>query len=503
VKSRIERFGLALVLAVGAAARLLPLSLSAEHYGDAPVRIELAERWALSPHFWHGSLEAYQFGPLHLSLLGWALKLWPDRDLSPKVLTLFFGLAGLWLLYRLARRSVGPAAALCAGLGLALSPLHIQASTSAASEAIFLALLLGSLELIFARGPLWAAALCIGAAGLVRYDGWLYFGLLLLLLLLEVRRGRRSLGGLVLFALVGALPIVGWLFLNQTWAHDALAPLHYIDRDHLALATMGVRWFGPVWYRLYCLFYWPAALLVLCTPLLGLFALGGAFRVLWARLPGWELAAIGWLPAAYLTARGAILADFRPMARFALVSAALSLPFAWGLFESIRARLGPASSRALFAAAALLLFATPLALYAASNSSDPTLAEWARPLSPVSSVPSGIAQAARYLKDHAGPGDVVLLDGVWDYLDIPLAFAAGLPDHQWIRLSWSDDFEARLSRSTPTYAVLLYQGNLRSAPGAIGATEDQDRFSFRGNNFCKVERYIYATVYRRCPASGL
>ena len=493
-----DRFGLALVLAVGAVARALPFALSVEHYGDAPVRVELAERWALSPHLWHGSLEAYQFGPVHLSLLGWALKFWPDRDWSPKALTLLFGLAGLWLLYRLARRVAGPEAALCAGLGLALSPLHIQASTSAASEAVFLALLLASLELIFAQGPLWASALFIGAAGLTRYDGWLYFGLLILLLALEVRRKRRSLGGLLLFGLIGALPIAGWLWLNHTWAHDALAPIHYIDRDHLALAASGVRWFGPFIYRLYCLIYWPLALLALCTPLLGLLALFGAARTLWARLPGWELVAIGWLPAAYLTARGVGLADFRPMARFAMVSAALSLPFAWGMFTSIRARLAPRAARALIAATALVLVATPISLSAASRSSVPAVAEWARPLSPVSSVPDGIEQAARYLRGHAGRADVVLLDSVWDYLDLPLAFSAGLPDHQWIRLRWTDDFAQRLLRNTPTYAVLLYQGDLRNAPGAVDATEDQDRFSFRGLRFCKVERYLYATVYQRC-----
>lgn len=495
------RWGLALVLAVGALARAFPLAAAVEHYGDAPVRIELAERWALSPHLWHGSLEAYQFGPLHLSLLGWALHLWPDRDWSPKVLTVVFGLAGLWLLFRLARRAAGPEAAVVAGLGLALSPLHIQASTSAASEAVFLALLLAALELVFADGPLSLAALFLGAAGLVRYDGWLYFGLLLCLLALEMRRGRRSLREVLLFAAMGAAPIASWLLLNRTWAHDALAPIHYIDKDHLALARMGVQWFGPVVYRLYCLVYWPVALLALCTPLLALFALFGAARTLWARLPGWELAALAWIPAAYFTARGAILADFRPMARFAMVSAALSLPFAWSALELVRARFGVATSRALALATAATMIATPAALYAASRSSDPAIAEWARPLSPVSSVPEGIAQAARYLRANAKPDDIVLLDGVWDYLDIPLAFLAGLPDHSWIRLSWTDDFEERLTRHTPTLAVVLYQGNLRSAPGAVSATEDQDRFSFRGLEFCKLERYVYVTVYRRCELS--
>src|SRR5205814_3735837 len=122
--------------------------LGVEHYGDAPVRIELAERWLAAPHLWHGFAEAFQFGPLHLSLIASSLALWPARHWSPKLFSLACGLVSVVVLYRLARRFVAKEAAFAAALILAFSPLHIQASTTAASEAPFCALLLGCLLLL-------------------------------------------------------------------------------------------------------------------------------------------------------------------------------------------------------------------------------------------------------------------------------------------------------------------------------------------------------------------
>jgi hypothetical protein len=84
----------------------------------------------------------------------------------------------------------------------------------------------------------------------------------------------------------------------------------------------------------------------------------------------------------------------------------------------------------------------------------------------------------------------VLLDHSAWYLDIPLAFASGLPDEQLIRASWQEDFEDRLRRHTPTLAVLL-------APGYLGDLA-ADRFDFRTLRFCLAQRFTYATVYRSC-----
>src|SRR5206468_3189745 len=86
-----------------------------EHYGDAPVRIELAERWAQDPHLWRGYLEAWQYGPLHLTLIGALVRLLGDRVVAARLLSLAGGLLGVWPLYRIAapeRRRAGALVAL-------------------------------------------------------------------------------------------------------------------------------------------------------------------------------------------------------------------------------------------------------------------------------------------------------------------------------------------------------------------------------------------------------
>src|SRR5229473_2376099 len=433
-------------LAVAAAARLPALLLGMEHYGDGPVRVEIAERWARAPHLWRGFSEAYQFGPLHLTLLGGTLELWPDRLWAPRVLSLLCGLAAVWLLFRIAARLLGPQAAFVAALGLSLSPLHIQASTTSASEAPFLALLLGAIDLLLG-GRLAASALLLAAAGMVRYDGWLYLPLLAGWLLLR----RVPLSRVALFCALAALPVPLWLWQNARFGGDWLAPIHYIDQDHRALAAMAVGWFGQLRWRAYCLAYWPLSLLLLCSPVLGL------------------------------------------LSRFVLVAATLSLPFAWSVLAGLPARLRIATA----ALAGLFLLATPAGLVLASYGRNGGLAEWARPLSPISTVPPGIAQASRWLRANARPDDALLLDSAWHYLDIPLAFASGLPDERIARLRWPD-FEERLARRPPTLALLLYQGKLRWEKGAEGATEDADAFAFRDLRFCLAQRFVYATIYRRC-----
>src|ERR1700694_586666 len=110
-----------IAVGVAAAARLLPLLIEYEHYGDPRVRIEIAERWAQAPHLWRGFLETYQYGPLHLTLVGAFIRAFRDRVLAARLLSFACGLACVFLLYLLAERERGPEAAWWAALGLALS----------------------------------------------------------------------------------------------------------------------------------------------------------------------------------------------------------------------------------------------------------------------------------------------------------------------------------------------------------------------------------------------
>ena len=465
------------MLAVATLARAAPAVFGYEHFGDAPVRIEIAERWAQNPHLWHGLAETYQFGPLHLTLIGGLVRLLGDRLVAARLLSFACGLAGVWLLYRIAERERGPQAAFWAGLGLALSPLHIQASVTGGSEAVFLALLLGAVLTVL-RGEVLVPAVLLGAAGLVRYDGWMYVPLLGGLLLWRQRNPLRAFA----FCAVAAAPALFWMWVNARWAGHPLAPIRYIDREHAQLARAAMESAGPLWTRLEALFYWPVVICVVVTPVLGFFALWGSARTLRRREPGWDLVALAWIPALYFTFRSAVLADFHPMARFTIVAAALSLVFA---HDALKLLARPARAVALVVAVA-----TPLVLAALCWNRSGRLAEWARPVAPIGTLPPGIPEAARWMRSNAGARDVVLVDeAVW-YLDIPLVFASGLPEEKLLRARWPDDFERRFPHNPPTLAVLVASGRL--------ADYHQERFEFRGLPFCAAERYPYATVYRAC-----
>jgi hypothetical protein len=191
--------------------------------------------------------------------------------------------------------------------------------------------------------------------------------------------------------------------------------------------------------------------------------------------------------------RGAVFLDFRPLTRFALLGSVLAAPFAWGALAAMPARL----RRPVLVLGCAALVGTPLSLALASYGRNGGLAEWARPISPVSSVPPGIRQAIRYLRTTATERDVVLVDSAWHYLDIPIAFELDLPETRLVRYRWPDP-AGRVARTPPTLAIVLYQGSLRADPLARDASEESDRFGFAGLEFCKLERFVYATVYRRC-----
>jgi len=407
------------------------------------------------------------------------VRLLGERVVAARLLSLACGLAGVWLLYRVAERERGRDAAFWAALGLALSPIHIQASATGASETVFLALLLAAL-LSLLRGNTVLPAVLLGAAGLVRYDGWLYVPLLGGLLLWR----RRDWVRCAAFCVLAAAPALLWLALNAHWTGDPLAPLRHIDRDHAGLARGAMAASGPFWMRVHALFYWPLAVAVVATPALGLLALWGSVRALRRREAGWELVLIGWIPAVYFTFRSAVLADFLPMARFTLVAAALSLPFAGDVLALL--------ARPARAFAAAVAAATPIALAALCWNRTGAWAEWARPMAPMGSLPPGIGEAARWLRANAGDGDLVLVDDAPSYMDIPLAFASGLPETKLLRARWTDDFERRFPSHEPTLAVLVEHGR-------VGDFRRQ-RFEFRGLTFCAAQQYTYASVYRRCAS---
>ncbi len=485
--------GLLICVAVAITVRAAAFRFSLNHYGDSPIRVELAERWAAHPHLLEAWSDVYQFGPLHIYALGAALTIWPDRDLATRGLSLVFGVLGVAALYLLVRRREGDTAATVAATALALHGLHIQASVSAASEAVFLAFLLFAIDRLFAASDAKAPATCalhaatagllLSAAEATRYDGLLYALVCCLMAAAWWRRGKLALAPLSLFVVCAAAFPLYWIGRGT-----AAMALDEINKAHASLASGTIASIGRPLYAAFCVFYWPALFALSVAPLLAIFSLIGIGDALGKR-ERLELALLAWAPAIYMTMRGAVLQDFRPLARFTMVASALSLAYAWRGFQ----RLTPRWRHAAIGIAFGLALLVPTTLAIVSFDRNGAVAEWARPLSPLSTVPPGIAQAAQWIRDHHDDHDVLLVDGVWDYLDIPLAFYAGIPEERLVRRAWTN-FEMRLRQNPPTLVAAIYQGELRDK--TPGVHIDEEVAIVRGQRYRAVAHFVYATIYR-------
>ena len=106
----------------------------------------MAERWMAHPHlitaFGDG---AGQYGPLHLYLVGLATTVFVDREMAGRLLSLLCGVLTVVPLYKLGRRSPDGRPASLRALALAVWGLHVQFSTTAASESVALLLMLSAL----------------------------------------------------------------------------------------------------------------------------------------------------------------------------------------------------------------------------------------------------------------------------------------------------------------------------------------------------------------------
>src|SRR4029078_7924222 len=93
-----------------------------------------------------------QFGPLHTTLMRPFIAVDPDAARSSRYLSLLAGIGVLFPFLALARRLAGDRAPL-ALFALAVSPLHLQASTTAAREALYLPLCVVALSPVLAALP--------------------------------------------------------------------------------------------------------------------------------------------------------------------------------------------------------------------------------------------------------------------------------------------------------------------------------------------------------------
>ncbi|MHB8877661.1 MAG: ArnT family glycosyltransferase [Myxococcaceae bacterium] len=468
----------ALLLGVALLPRLLLLAVNENLYGDAVIRTELAERWWARPH-WIASFDdgAFQFGPLHLYLMAFAVKLVPAREHAGRVLSLVFGVLTVWPLHALTRRLFGWQAAVWACLAFAAWGIHLQLSTTAASEALGLFLVMWMLAL-FAQGleenrfaPIAYAAAVLNLACATRYDAWLMIPLFCGLLLLGDKDRIAAVTRAVFFGFL-CLPFpLAWMQGNELDKGSALYPVHFIDQFHVAWFQEGVALWGDIPYRLQNLFFWPGVALFTLTPLVALFGAAGMVRSWRERRDLRWLLWVAWLPAAYFTFRSTVLGSFVPLGRFAVNQVALLLPFVAFGFTWMLGRANPALRKAVAGLAVACAVAFPMWLGLFTFHAEGSLQETLRPVSPTSTNPEAVMKVARYLADEAAAkGGAAIIDTDPNYRDLQIAFFSGLPEPRMARHRW-EIFPVRLADADPHFLVRIEGGTLAQRPDfEIGST---------------------------------
>ncbi len=499
--SRLIFWGL---LAVALLPRLLLLPFNENLYGDAVVRTELAERWLREPHLITSYGDgAFQFGPLHLYVVGFVLKVVPDRQLAGRLVSLLFGVLSVVPLYALTRRLFGWRAGVVAGLAFSVWGLHLQLSTTAASEALSLFLMLWVFALVAEGldenrlGPIFGAAGVLNLACATRYDAWLFMPLLAVGLLLwgkdRVAAVTRAMG----FGLL-CLPFpLLWMQGNELAHGDPFYPIRAVEHFHVEWARDGIGRLGQAGYRLMNLGFWPGVALLTLSP--GVAALG--MVGMWRR---WrEEQEVRWLvlaavvPALYFTFKAAVLTDFQPLARFTVTELVLVLPFVAPGFEALMGARGAGARRAVAGVTAVVAVALPLAVGLYTFRADGGWRDSVRPVSPTSTNPVPVMEAARFLEREVAPrGGSVVLDTEPSYLDIQLAFFSGLPDERIARVRW-ETFRKHLHELEPEYLVRFEGGELARDSGVTleGRTLTLDGVAYEEQEGFSAPVH----VYRRRP----
>lgn len=471
------------------APRLLLLFLNENLAGDAIARTWLAHRWLAAPHVMTSFDDgAKQFGPLHLYLLALAEFLWPSLLHAGRVVSLVAGVLTAWPLYALTARRFGISAATFAVLGFAFWGLHIQCSTTSASEALNLLLTVGAVALFDVaserRAAWWGTVLLLNLACATRYDSWLIVPMLAAAEAWRSRSVRRTLG----FGLGASLFAITWLVGNQAASGDAFFPVRFIDQFHRDWWPAEAAVWGGTTYRLICLFFWPGVALLTLTPLFALVG-GQMLRRAWV-----ERRELRWLvlltvvPAALYTFRSVVLSSFVPLARFTMKEVLLLLPFAgWGLQNLAERRPRLAWGAVGFAAAWCL------ALGAFCFAPDSRWAFTLRSISATSRMESELRDTTIWLQEHAASGLLVVDEDPKGFDDLPISYFSGLSFDEQVRRRY-EHYEEALGAASPRWLVLFDGGRMVRDREVIQF--DSDDVEFRGHRF-RLRHVSRARVYER------
>jgi hypothetical protein len=457
------------ILLTGALLRIVFFFVSQNAGGDALQRAWLAEKWTQHPT-WSVVFNG-EYLPLHVWLEGSLTLLLRNAELASRLLSLWLGVASLWLVWKIARTIYGETAA---GLSLAvfaLYSLHIGYSTTSSSESSYLFFVLAGLACIFTfqqteKLP-WLAlsGVCLTLGGAIRYEAWvIMLGVGLVLVgppsaIVHRKFWRwKQLLPLVIFTLTaGSWPA---FFMAYSWV-EWRNPLHTIGIVHsLAVQYMG-SFPRPYSYQLTFL---PGVLFLTLSPI----AFGGAVYALFLSTRsrvGRPLAVI--LATLALVQSSQIVSGGQGVARYSIsLGALLAIASGYGL-ERIGRRFYPQrmwSYRSAVIVALVLNLGTILALSEARWRFSDKFAS----ISPRMRFTRHVEGVGAELRRRMGSEDAVVIDN-YNVESNQVAGSAGLPlqtsdkvlDASAERLDLRADFWEFMETKRPKYVVYSDRGVLR------------------------------------------
>ena len=418
-------FALAVVLRVG----LFPFAEN--KHGDASMRALIAQRMVLDPASAAVPRTYCQFGPLHTTLMRPFIAFDSYAPRSSRYLSLLCGLAVFFPFLAFARRLVGDARAPLAAFALAVSPLHLQASTTASSEALYLLLWVAALERLLAAldqprlGTFAVAGLLASLAAVTRYDAWLALPMVAAAAWWLNRKPdpASATRGLIVFALAASIFPIAWLAWGAASGGDPLFFAHYISSDHAGLGATAAARYGAWLGRARQLGVWSLAFLAAMTPLGAVLALLALKRGALSLSPAMRLVVVAALgpPAIYL-AEGLIAQSFEPLARFALVPGALLLPLAVSAVPIDRVERARAFRAGLFASAV----AFSVAVWLVATVGRERIWAGAESMGALTRLDGEDRALAAHLRAVRRPGQRAMIEP-FSFAEIGIAHAAGIP----------------------------------------------------------------------------
>jgi 4-amino-4-deoxy-L-arabinose transferase-like glycosyltransferase len=426
-----KRSGALFIFALAVVLRVVLFPFAENKHGDAPMRALIAERMVLDPASAAVPRTYCQFGPLHTTLMRPFIALDGYAPRASRCLSLLCGLAVFFPFLAFARRLVGDARAPLAAFALAVSPSHLQASTTASSEALYLLLWVAALERLLAAlesrrlGTFAVAGLLASLAAVTRYDAWLALPMVAVAAWWFVRKPDPATAtrGLAVFALAASVFPVAWLAWGAAAGGDPLFFAHYISSDHAGLGATAAARYGAWLGRARQLGVWSLAFLAAMTPpgaVLAVLALKRGARALSPAMRLVVVAALG-PPAIYL-AEGLIAQSFEPLARFALIPGALLLPLAVTALPIERAERARAFRASTLASAVVF----SVVVWLVATVGRERIWAGAESMGALTRLDGEDRALAAHLRAVRRPGERVMIEP-FSFAEIGIAHAAGIP----------------------------------------------------------------------------